>query len=117
MAADVRHRLRSSDVIGFAAPLSETSYPTMVAAMVTATYAPVNYFLEPETLIRIVKASCASVFLVHWHFDEGPDLVGKLRLVHAALFRSLRTSRETEFCRQRRTRQNGRGDLRARSQR
>ena len=36
-----------SDVIGFAAPLSETSYPTMVAAMVTATYAPVNYFLEP----------------------------------------------------------------------
>ncbi len=74
-----------SDVIGFAAPLSETSYPTMVAAMVTATYAPVNYFLEPEALIRIVKASCASVFLIHWHFDEGPDLVGKLRRVHAAL--------------------------------
>jgi fatty-acyl-CoA synthase len=90
---DVRRRsnaltalgVEQRDVISFAAPLSETSYPTMVAAMVTATYAPVNYFLEPEALIRIVEASGATVFLIHRHFDEGPDLVGKLVRVHAAL--------------------------------
>ena len=75
----------SSDIIGFAAPLSETSYPTMVAAMVTATYAPVNYFLEPAALTRIVKASGATVFLIHRRFDEGPELVGKLRRVYASL--------------------------------
>jgi acyl-coenzyme A synthetase/AMP-(fatty) acid ligase len=54
-----------TDVIGFAAPLSETSYPTMVAAMVAATYAPVNYFLETEAIVRILKASGAGVLLVH----------------------------------------------------
>jgi fatty-acyl-CoA synthase len=72
-------------VVGFAAPLSETSYPTMVAVMATATYAPVNYFLEAEALIRILKASGATLFLVHQRFDDGPELLDKLRRVHAAL--------------------------------
>jgi fatty-acyl-CoA synthase len=74
-----------TDVIGFAAPLSETSYPNMVAAMVAATYAPVNYFLETEALVRILKASGAGVLLVHRRFDDGAELLDKLRRVHAAL--------------------------------
>ena len=73
------------DVVGFAAPLSETSYPTMVAVMATATYAPVNYFLEAEALVRILKASGASVLLMHRRFDDGPELIDKLKRVHAAL--------------------------------
>jgi fatty-acyl-CoA synthase len=75
----------SGDVVGFAAPLSETSYPTMVAAMATATYAPVNYFLEAEALVRILKASGAAVLLIHRRFDDGAELLDKLRRVHAAL--------------------------------
>ena len=74
-----------SDVVGFAAPLSETSYPTMVAVMATATYAPVNYFFEAEALVRILKASGASVLLVHRRFDDGPEVVDKVKRVHAAL--------------------------------
>ena len=93
LAGEVRRRsnalialgVESGDVIGFAAPLSETSYPTMVAAMTTATYAPVNYFLEAEALVRILKASGAAILLIHRRFDDGAELLDKLRRVHAAL--------------------------------
>jgi fatty-acyl-CoA synthase len=73
------------DVIAFAAPLSETSYPMMVAAMITATFAPINHFLEVDALVRIVKASGATMLLLHCSFDDGPEIVGKLRQVHKAL--------------------------------
>jgi fatty-acyl-CoA synthase len=73
------------DVIGFAAPLSETSYPMMVAAMVTATLAPINHFLEVDALVQIVKASGARILLLHCSFDEGPEIVGKLKQVREAL--------------------------------
>jgi fatty-acyl-CoA synthase len=75
----------SSDVIAFAAPLSETSYPMMVATMATATCAPVNYFLEVDALVRIVRASGAKILLFHRRFDDGPDLVGKLSRIREAL--------------------------------
>jgi fatty-acyl-CoA synthase len=75
----------AGDVVGFAAPLSETSYPTMIAVMATATYAPINYFLEAEALVRILKASGARVLLMHRRFDDGPELLDKLKRVHAAL--------------------------------
>ena len=53
------------EIIAFAAPLSETSYPTMIAGMVSATLAPVNYFLEADALLRVVKATGAGVLLIH----------------------------------------------------
>ena len=51
-AGEVRRRANAlvalgigrGDVVGFAAPLSETSYPTMVAVMATATYAAGQLF-------------------------------------------------------------------------
>jgi fatty-acyl-CoA synthase len=92
-AAQVRRRSNAlaalgigrHDVVAFAAPLSATSYPMMIALMSAATYAPVNYFLEAEALIRIVKASGATIFLVHCRFDDGPEIVGKFRHVRDAL--------------------------------
>lgn len=74
-----------SDVIAFAAPLSETSYPTLVAGMITGTLAPVNYFLEADALIRIVGAQGATVLLVHRSFDDGADILDRLKQVHEAL--------------------------------
>jgi fatty-acyl-CoA synthase len=77
--------VRSNDVIAFASPLSEGCYPMMAATMVTATYAPVNYFLEAEALIRIVRASGAKILLFNRRFDDGLEIVGKLRRVLEAL--------------------------------
>jgi fatty-acyl-CoA synthase len=92
-AAQIRRRSNAlvalgvgpQDVIAFAAPLSETSYPMMVAAMVTATFAPINYFLEVDALVRIVKASGAGMLLLHCSFDDGPEITGKLKRVHKTL--------------------------------
>jgi len=93
MIANIRRRsnalaklgVEPSDVIAFAAPLSEHSYPMMIAGMVTATLAPVNYFLEGEALIRIIEAANARFLLVHRTFDDGADIVAKLARVAAAL--------------------------------
>lgn len=73
------------DVVAFAAPLSETSYPMMAATMAAATYAPVNHMLEVEALVRIVRASGATILLIHRRFDDGPDIVDRLIRVHKAL--------------------------------
>lgn len=73
------------DVIAFAAPLSAQSYPMLIAGMVTATVAPVNYFLETEALVRIVKANGAGSLLIHRTFDDGAEIVDKLKLVQKAL--------------------------------
>ena len=91
--ADVRRRsnalaalgVGADDIVAFAAPLSDSSYPMLVATLIAATLAPINYFLEVEALIRIVKASGASVLLIHRRFDDGADIVDRLRKVHRAL--------------------------------
>ena len=57
----------------------------LVATLIVATLAPVNYFLEVEALIRIVKASGASVLLIHRRFDDGADIIERLKKVHRAL--------------------------------
>ena len=97
LVEDVRRRSNAlvflgvgpSDVIVFAAPLSETSYPMLIAGMVTGTLAPVNYFLEADALIRIIGAQGATVLLVHRSFDDGADILDRLKRVHKA-FPSLR---------------------------
>jgi fatty-acyl-CoA synthase len=91
-AEDVRRRSNAlaslgvgpSDIIAFAAPLSEASYPMLVAGMITGTLAPVNYFLEADALIRIVGAQGATVLLVHRSFDDGADILDRLKRVHKA---------------------------------
>ncbi|HZZ25466.1 MAG TPA: AMP-binding protein [Roseiarcus sp.] len=75
----------AGQVIAFASPLSETSYPMMVATMAAATYAPINYFLEVEPLVRIVRASGAKILLFHRRFDDGGDIIGKLARVCESL--------------------------------
>jgi fatty-acyl-CoA synthase len=77
--------VETSDVIAFAAPLSETSYPMMMATMATAACAPINYFLEADALAHIVRASGAKFLLLHSCFDDGPDIVDKLRRIHEVL--------------------------------
>ena len=57
----------------------------LVATLIAATLAPVNYFLEVEALVRIVRASGARVALIHRRFDDGADIVDRLRKVHRAL--------------------------------
>jgi fatty-acyl-CoA synthase len=70
-----------ADVVAFAAPLAEKSYPTLVAGLVSATLAPINYFLEADALVRIVKASGAKAMLIHRSFDDGADILEKLKKV------------------------------------
>src|SRR6202034_2448505 len=53
--------------------------------MIAATLAPVNYFLEADALIRIVRASRAKVLLIHRSFDDGDDIVQRLKRVGKAL--------------------------------
>ena len=91
-AAEARRRANAlctlggaREVIAFAAPLSETSYPMMFATMAAATYAPINYFLAVDALVRIVRASGAKILLFHRRFDDGADIVGKLMRVCEAL--------------------------------
>jgi fatty-acyl-CoA synthase len=72
-------------VIAFAAPLSETSYPMMAATMVAATCAPINYFLGFDALASIVQASGATILLMHRRFEDGPEIVAKLARVRDAL--------------------------------
>jgi fatty-acyl-CoA synthase len=92
-AAEVRRRsnalvvlgVRPADVVVFAAPLAENSYSTLVAVMVSATLAPVNYFLEADALIRIVEASAASALLIHRSFGDGDDILERLKKVCKAL--------------------------------
>lgn len=74
-----------ADVVAFAAPLAEKSYPTLVAGMVSATLAPVNYFLEADALVRIVRASAANALLIHRSFDDGADILERLKTVCKAL--------------------------------
>jgi len=57
----------------------------MAATMATAACAPLNYFLEGEALIRIVRASGAKILLFNRRFDDGPEIIGKLRRVLEAL--------------------------------
>ncbi len=73
------------DILAFAAPLAERSYPTLIAAMVAATVAPINYFLETDALVRIVAASGATALLIHRSFDDGADVLGRLTEVAKAL--------------------------------
>ena len=75
----------ADDVVAFASPLSEGAYPMMAATMATATYAPLNYFLESEALLRIMRASGAKILLFSRRFDDGSDILGKLRRVLEAL--------------------------------
>ncbi len=73
------------DVIAFAAPLAETSYPTMIAAMVSATVAPLNYLLEAQALVHMTKAAGANVLLIHRSFADGDEIVGKFAQIYNAL--------------------------------
>jgi fatty-acyl-CoA synthase len=92
-AAEVRRRSNAlaalgfgpADVIAFAAPLAEKSYATLVAGMISATLAPVNYFLEADALVRIVRASAANALLIHRSFDDGADILERLKKVCMAL--------------------------------
>lgn len=91
--AEVRRRsnalgalgIGSDDVVAFAAPLAEKSYPTLVAAMVSATLAPVNFFLEADALTRVIQSSGARALLIHRSFDDGADILERLKSVGKAL--------------------------------
>jgi fatty-acyl-CoA synthase len=93
LAAEVRRRSNAlaelgvapQHVVAFAAPLSETSYPMLIAVMLTATVAPINYFLETDALVRIVAASGATALLIHRRFDEGADIGDRLKKVAEAI--------------------------------
>ncbi len=73
------------DVIAFAAPPGEHGYPTLIAGMVSASLATVNYFLEPEALIRLIRATGARLLLTHAVFADDPNAPEKFRRVRAAL--------------------------------
>ena len=68
-----------------AAPLAETSYPTMIAAMVSATVAPLNYLLEAQALVRMIKAAGANVLLIDRSFSDGDEIVAKFAQIYNAL--------------------------------
>jgi fatty-acyl-CoA synthase len=73
------------DVVAFAGPLSETSFPMLIAVITTATFLRSTISLRPKALSRIVNASGATTLLLHCRREDGPEIIGKLRRVRDAL--------------------------------
>lgn len=92
-AVDVRNRtsalLRSGvapgDVIAAFMPLTPVSYQTLLAAMVVGTVAPLNYLLEAEALIDLLRQVKASVLLTSATAAEDPTFPGKVAIIRNAL--------------------------------
>lgn len=77
--------ITAGDRIAFATPPTQFAYPTLMAGLVTASLATVNYFLEAEALIRLIRASGASFLLTSAQFADDPAAVAKFRQVRTAL--------------------------------
>jgi non-ribosomal peptide synthetase component F len=72
------------DVVAFAERLSRTSDPMMIAVMTTATFSPINYFFEAESVEPHCHRKGATTLLLRCR-DDGPEIIGKLRQVRDAL--------------------------------
>lgn len=73
------------DRIAFASPPSRHAYPTLIAGIATASLATMNYFLEAEALIRLIRATGATTLLTNARFDDDPAATEKFRRVREAL--------------------------------
>lgn len=93
MADDVRRRAAGLAALGVSrgdrvtlmTPLGPHGLSTLMAAMVAATAAPVNYFLEAPTLARLARAAGASAILVARSFADEPGAPIKAAAIRAAL--------------------------------
>jgi fatty-acyl-CoA synthase len=83
--ANALARLAGGQVIAGLLPISPTSYPAQVAAMAAGTLATINYFLEAEALVSLVKASAAKLLLTAGHYDDDPNCLEKIAKLRAAV--------------------------------
>jgi fatty-acyl-CoA synthase len=73
------------DVVSLIIPLSKDAYPTLLATMAAATAAPLNYFLKPETLVRLIRASGSRTLLTATKATDDPGLLEKIVAIRAAM--------------------------------
>jgi fatty-acyl-CoA synthase len=66
-------------------PQGLSSYATLIGTMVAATAAPLNYFLEADALVRLIRAAGSRALIVARTFDDDPAAVRKVQAIKAAL--------------------------------
>lgn len=92
-AEDVRRRagglaelgIARDDRVSMMTPLGPHGLSTLMGAMVAATAAPINYFLEASALARLVEATGAVALVVARSFADEPGAPAKAAAVRAAL--------------------------------
>lgn len=73
------------DRVSLMTPQGLSSYPTLIAAMIASTAAPLNYFLEPEALVRLIRAARSRALLVARSFGDDPTAPRKVRAIKEAI--------------------------------
>jgi fatty-acyl-CoA synthase len=66
-------------------PQGLSSYATLIGTMIAATAAPLNYFLEADALVRLIRAARSSALIVARTFDDDPAAVRKVQAIKAAI--------------------------------
>jgi len=66
-------------------PQGLSSYATLIGTMIAATAAPLNYFLEADALVRLIRAARSRALLVARRFDDDPAAVAKVHAIKAAI--------------------------------
>jgi fatty-acyl-CoA synthase len=73
------------DRVSLMTPQGLTSYATLIGTMVAATAAPLNYFLEADALIRLIRAARSRALLVSRTFDDDASAASKVHAIKAAI--------------------------------
>jgi fatty-acyl-CoA synthase len=66
-------------------PQEPSSYATLMGTMIAATAAPLNYFLEADALLRLIRAARSTALIVARTFDDDPAAVKKVHAIKAAI--------------------------------
>lgn len=73
------------DVVAAFLPLTPLSYQTLLAAMLIGTVAPLNYFLEADALVQLLKQVKATTLITPASADEDPAFPEKVETIRREL--------------------------------
>lgn len=77
--------ISAGDVIAVFLPLTPTSYQTLLSAMLVGTVAPLNYLLEAEALVDLLRQVKATTLLTSATAAEDPAFPEKIATIRNAL--------------------------------
>jgi fatty-acyl-CoA synthase len=93
LADDIRARacalaalgIRRQDRVSLMTPLGPHGISTVIGAMIAATAAPLNYFLEAGALARLIEAAGSSALLIARHFPDDQGAPAKAEALRELL--------------------------------